>query len=54
MILNKLIALIAAWRQERIAIAALRQLDERQLRDIGIRYEQIEDVAHRAAFGAGH
>lgn len=45
MYIAQLIRAFAAWRQYRIAVQQLSELDERTLQDIGINRSQIKQVA---------
>ncbi|OKH89998.1 hypothetical protein LF95_08955 [Thalassospira sp. TSL5-1] len=51
MILTKIFAYLRALRIQYQTQNALSKLDQRELADIGLNRDQIEDVAHRVAFG---
>ncbi|AUG52979.1 hypothetical protein CSC3H3_09840 [Thalassospira marina] len=51
MILTKIFAYLRALRIQYQTQNALAKLDQRELADIGLNRDQIEDVAHRVAFG---
>lgn len=38
------------WRNYRHTVASLNRLNERQLEDLGIKREQISEVARRSSF----
>jgi len=51
MIVTKIFAFLRALRIQYQTQVALRRLDPRELADIGLNYDMIDDVAHRVAFG---
>ncbi|WP_371135054.1 DUF1127 domain-containing protein [Thalassospira sp.] len=51
MFLTKIFAYLRALRIQYQTQIALQKLDARELADIGLNRDQIDDVAHRVAFG---
>jgi uncharacterized protein YjiS (DUF1127 family) len=51
MIVTKIFAFLRALRVQYQTQTALRKLDARELADIGLNRDMIDDVAHRVAFG---
>lgn len=51
MIVTKIFAFLRALRIQYQTQSALRKLDSRELSDIGLNRDMIEEVAHRVAFG---